>query len=97
MNQRHEFADILIAIAEGKEVEFRATRAGGDWYKFSDTIHCWPGHIKNIEWRVKPQIQKRKTWINIYPSHYGENNYVAHASKTEADGNASPLRIANVS
>lgn len=51
----HKHADILIAIAEGKEIEFSYTTSEHDvvWQPIDDWIN--PISCENGEYRVKPQ------------------------------------------
>ncbi len=88
--QRHPFAEILIAIAEGKEVEYKYMY---NWYTFDYTADDFPGVQKGCEWRIKPKIVKQKVWINIYDNC---TSGILHESKEKADENASPTRIACV-
>lgn len=91
-NQRHPFADILIAFAEGKEIQFRNTNGDYDWVKFNPEYYAYPGLVKNIEWRVKPEIIKQTVWLNIYDD--GSKDAICHSTKEHADKCASDSRVA---
>lgn len=56
--KRHQHADVLIAIAEGREVQCRRTLD----YPWKDTRDN-PLSQPDWHWRVKPQ--KLKRWLNI--------------------------------
>lgn len=49
MTTKHKHADVLIAIAEGREVQFQTS--DGKWH---DTKHPNPLLNHETEWRVKP-------------------------------------------
>ena len=87
--KRHPWADVLIAIAEGREVQFRSVGGGCYWTDFRADYHAWPGVSSEIlnpignphlEWRVKPQ--KLKRWVNVYKV---DNSVVMWETKEEAD------------
>lgn len=52
MGQRHKHADVIIAWAEGAEIEFKV-QATGDWRK-TDT----PSWLEGWEYRIKPPAKK---------------------------------------
>ena len=52
MKQRHKHADVIIAWAEGAEVEYR-NLPGATWVSAST-----PGWYENYEYRVKPPAKK---------------------------------------
>lgn len=55
MNQRHKHADVIIAWAEGKEIEYRdpTRHHSGLW------VECQhPGWYENFEYRIKPPPKK---------------------------------------
>lgn len=88
MTEPHKHADVLIAIAEGKQVQY-----------MSPSVHKWvtspphtsgnPINFPEYEWRIKPELIT--VWINVYPDYF---HIVRYENKEEADKVASPYRIA---
>lgn len=85
MTQRHKHADILIAIAEGKIVQFRCTEDTVDLWEDYNSEECfsplWCADI--YEWRVKPEVKKIEiiSFINtnngkICTCFYKENEFI---------------------
>jgi hypothetical protein len=56
---RHKWADVLIAIAEGREVEY-SYDFGDNWNDAGDKN---PIAHDGYEWRVKPVPVKRYEWL----------------------------------
>ena len=54
MGQRHKHADVIIAWAEGKELQVRAPLAG-NW---SDLSIAAPHFYEDWEYRIKPPAKK---------------------------------------
>ena len=73
--KRHPHADVLIAIAEGREVQFRY-RPDLAWIAYDFNYDATPLSAHEREWRVKPQ--KLKRWVNIYA------NLIAGSFETKA-------------
>lgn len=63
MNKRHKWADVLIAIAEGRPVQCWSN-CNDDWLDCTVTENVNPLTKPYHEWRVKPE--KKIGWINIY-------------------------------
>lgn len=63
MGQRHKHADVIIAWANGEEVE----GLGFDecWYPVTGNFPTWH---ENVVFRIKPKTMKREGWVNVYPS-----------------------------
>jgi len=53
MTQKHKWHDVLIAIDEGKEVEFFDSADG--WVTLTDSEYLNPLRYSNKEWRIKPE------------------------------------------
>lgn len=82
--KRHPHADVLIAIAAGKGVQYLA---GSDSIWRNCNIENFsPCTHPSFQWRVKPQKQKR--WVNVYPSDIVayENTYLTKAQATKEAG-----------
>lgn len=78
--KRHPHADVLIAIAEGREVQFRRYSTS-DWEDATEE-HLFPLDPRNtLQWRVKPQ--KLKRWMNVY-----EHGLSCFHTRAEADFHA---------
>ena len=50
MNQPHKFKDVIIAWANGEEIEYRDPNCSMDWAPINT-----PSWFENIEYRVKPK------------------------------------------
>ena len=80
--KRHRWADVIIAFAEGKDIQCRFVT-----WEWCDVDNLNMINHNDMEWRIKPE--KKKGWINIYPG-YG----IAHSptgifdDKQEADNAA---------
>lgn len=61
MTQRHKHADVIIAWANGAQVEFRSHIDGG-WVKAKT-----PGWYENYEYRAKPPAKKYRVALFKYP------------------------------
>lgn len=88
---RHRWADVIIAWAEGKEIQARYTLAKkSNWedWKDQDTPAF---NAPSVEWRVKPVLTG---WINIYKDKHQYTRYCVKDSKEEADKTADASRIA---
>lgn len=78
MTQRHKWADVLIAYAEGRKVQVR---------HLGDTEWVTTGNLASInhpnyEYRIKPE--KKTGWVNIYKGDYMRVGQV-YCSRTDAD------------
>lgn len=86
MTQRHKHADILIAIAEGKTVQYNSLCNKDDWedYNPDDRSMFTPLSCNDMyEWRVKPEVKKIEiiSFINtnngkICTDFYKENEFI---------------------
>ena len=86
---RHKHADVIIAWANGEEIEWRHGNDGAWQEKISSE---W--FLEN-EYRIKPKIVKREGWVNIYKSSVCTAVVSdAYPSKESADINKSPDRLA---
>lgn len=64
----HKHAEILRAIADGKEVEWY----GGDWYPIGDS-DANPINCPDVEWRIKPE--KQVLWYRVAKMRNYEGKY----------------------
>ena len=64
MTTRHKHADLIIAWANGAEIEFKV-QATGDWKK-TDT----PSWQEDYEYRVKPPAKKYRVALFKDPDYY---------------------------
>ena len=80
MNVRHKWADVIMAFANGKSVQFRNPGVSGPWRDSNlDGINN-PG----LEWRIKPSIKKFR--VALYVS--------GHLYATDSDAHAAEWEIA---
>ena len=63
MGQRHKHADVIIAWAEGAEVECRA-RPDRPWTPMTNTS-SWYGY-DDVEYRIKPPAKKYRVALFLY-------------------------------
>ena len=98
----HPCAAILIAIAEGKTVQWKAKIPDSkEWndYKLEDSACITPLKTPNLEWRIKPTLKTGWVviWINgngdlratVYnvKQNTGSNSYmIAQVQFTEGEG-----------
>ena len=61
---RHKHADVIIAWANGEEIECRMA-VGNEWMPCTQTTHQFSDLN---EYRIKPKIVKREGWVNVYRS-----------------------------
>jgi hypothetical protein len=94
---RHKHADIIIAWAEGKTIQYKTDR--GAWV---DEFSTSPEWFDDFEYRIKPKIAKKEGWVNIAPSRTdfddGLAGYVTNAYRTkeEADASKGLLSVATI-
>lgn len=62
MTTRHKHADVIIAWAEGAEIEYR-NLPGATWM----SVGTIPGWVENHEYRVKPPAKKYRAALFKYP------------------------------
>lgn len=94
--KRHKHADVIIAWANGEEVQYRAIPGEGEWCTLPPSAMTW---CDIAEYRIKPRIVKREGWVNVYKS----NAYTAYigyvygtqeeADINEDEGRQSCIRI----
>jgi hypothetical protein len=85
MTTRHKWADVIIAYAEGKEIQCRVLETD-PWHR-AETIQGIDNNL--IQFRIKPEV--KTGWINIYPETI---NPIFYSSKKDADYHAVNHRIA---
>ena len=78
MGQRHKHADVIIAWAEGAEIEHRA---GPDrpWLPMTNTS-SWYGY-DDVEYRIKPPAKKYR--VALFKDTYSGNIYTGTADNLE--------------
>jgi len=84
MGAPHKHRDVIIAWANGEEIEFNTEKT--KWDTWPEEIHP-PFYKDNIEWRIKPKIVKREGWVNIYKHANSDDTWVSdiHHTKQSAD------------
>jgi hypothetical protein len=99
---RHKHADILIAIAEGKEVQWRISGDDG-WFEAEFKPYT-PLTNPNFEWRIKPEPKPDVVeFLNIYRGGYKTKEEAIYCGsnapgviKTTFDGETGKLKSAEV-
>lgn len=79
MKQRHKHADVIIAWAEGKDVQVKHPQGGGWCALESSTPHFYA----NGEYRIKPATKKYRVALFISCGDDGET-YTATANTHES-------------
>jgi hypothetical protein len=76
---RHKHADVLIALAEGREVEY-LTDATGKWCP-QDLSFISPINRPDLEWRVKPVPVITYEWLllNKSPEYAKSDSYIIYS------------------
>ena len=80
MGQRHKYADVIIAWAEGAEIEHRAS-PDRPWLPMTNTS-SWYGH-DDVEYRIKPPAKKCR--VAMLSGCSGESLVVLCSSPATAD------------
>ncbi len=75
MGQRHKHADVIIAWAEGKDVQVRVPSAG-EWGDFSIEP---PRFYENWEYRIKPPTKKYR--VALFKNDTSTYTYTADTEK----------------
>ncbi len=86
MGTRHKHADVIIAWANGEEIEVMFTPSEG-WVDTSK-----PKWHEQFEYRIKPKRVKKEGWVNVYPAYCGS----VHRTEKEANKSALGTRVACV-
>ena len=86
MGTRHKHADVIIAWANGEEIEY-----------FNETFKTWCEKAnytwcEHIQYRIKPKRVKKEGWVNVYPAYCGS----VHRTENEANKSALGTRVACV-
>ncbi len=82
MNQRHKHADVIIAWANGEEIE---VGCHNEWFPCPEPAWC-----QEDNYRIKPKRVKKEGWVNVY-----NNEHVCmYPTKENADECARPDRLA---
>ncbi len=77
MGQRHKHADVIIAWAEGKDVQARAPQVG-EW---SDLSIAFPHFHEDWEYRIKPSLKEFR--VALFKDTFAGNIYTGTADTTE--------------
>lgn len=87
----HKHAEILKALAEGKTIQYKNVHCDNVWRDMPYTTvgDVWNslclGKDTSFSFRVKPE--KKKGWINIYPTNQcSEKVHATKEAATIADG-----------
>jgi hypothetical protein len=86
MSKRHKHADVIIAWANGEEIEHYED---GGWYLWMSGV---PPYFEDGMFRIKPKRVKKEGWVNVYPAYCGS----VHRTENEANKSALGTRVACV-
>ena len=78
MSAPHKHRDVIIAWANGEEIESFVTKLGM-WQPCEHPV--W---TENCEYRIKPKRVKKEGWVNVYPDPIGYRGDVV-TSRVAAD------------
>jgi len=87
MGTRHKHADVIIAWANGAEVEYW-NESLREW-----RVHDWPRWYEHLIYRIKAKRVKKEGWVNVYPDKYENYEVRYHRTQYAADRHATPGRI----
>lgn len=100
MKTRHKHADILIAIADGKEVEYSRTGCSR-WFPLYLDGEISPITDAELIWRIKPEV-KPDVVMKFQATSYGDrvlrgrNEWKVNNLKLTFDGETGNLKSAEV-
>ena len=78
MGTPHKHRDVIIAWANGEEIESFVTKLGM-WQPCEHPV--W---TENCEYRIKPKRVKKEGWVNVYPGNFlCYFHSKAHADKSD--------------
>ena len=79
MNQskRHKWADVLIAWAEGKEIQLKTVYSSNESWNSYNGKQIPDLDSDEVMWRIKPEV--KTGWVNIF----SENPYVGGIFNTK--------------
>ena len=101
MNKPHKHRDVIIAWANGEEIEWRQEGIVL-WQPTNNVPWALLEDTKGYEYRIKPKIVKKEGWVNIAKSRTdfddGLAGYVTHAYRTKeaAQANKGAISIATI-
>jgi hypothetical protein len=75
MNQRHPHADVIIAWANGEEIE---VGCHNEWFPCPEPAWC-----QEDNYRIKPKRVKKEGWVNVYGD--GVLGWRAYPTEKEAN------------
>jgi len=77
MGTKHRHYDVIVAWADGEEIEFFDE---GFWYPIS-AVPDW----SSSQYRIKPKRIKKEGWVNVYPVGYLDCKYVGYVWELKED------------
>jgi hypothetical protein len=81
MGERHMHADVIIAWANGEEIEYEYN---GEWHWITHSDP--PAWLSDRRYRIKPKLVKKEAWVNVYPKTEGFD-LIGYAYSTEERAN----------
>jgi hypothetical protein len=85
MGTKHKHADVIIAWANGEEIE---VWCHNKWFPCPEPVWC-----QEDNYRIKPKRIKKEGWVNVYPDKYENYEVRYHRTQYAADRHATPGRI----
>lgn len=58
--EAREAAEVMLAFAEGAEIEYRNEASDHEWLPLPTPSWAW----ENSEYRVKPKLWRNKLWVH---------------------------------
>lgn len=77
MTKPHKHRDVIIAWANGEEIEFKDD--DGKWLSTNTGSNII--FFEQCEFRIKPKRVKKEGWVNVFDGPW----FVVHTSKDRAD------------
>ena len=80
MTTPHKHRDVIIAWANGEEIEYKHR---GEWVSAE-----FPSWCNDSEYRIKPKRVKKEGWVNVHKNNMCAEGYTFsfHGTKNEAEG-----------
>jgi hypothetical protein len=90
MSQRHKHADVIIAWANGEEIEWRSENSR-NWFPINWSNPSWNDCV---EYRIKPKRVKKEGWIGVRNTWTTERVYETEKEcRADCNGSAAIIRI----
>jgi hypothetical protein len=80
MSEAHKHRDVIIAWANGKEIQGQDEQG---WFDWDNSLGLMPSFDFG-NWRIKPTVVKKDGWVNVYRNP-DKPSGIFYATRAEAD------------